>query len=170
MPVDPLGLGFKILSNDACSSGVFLSWLMIPVALDYISCAVYNVTSGAGEAEKIIAYYEKYIVPKLHPHQQALLVPGTFACETGIGTTQNCSSQATMVLQKLELLQQYAWRQLKVGGFYSWHLMDRIAMPDSKRCDYRRSAVSMPVVMGKLRAIGESILAGAATKLLDSRT
>jgi hypothetical protein len=65
-----------------------------------------------------MSYYDKYIIPKLHPHQQALLVPGTFACSTGIGVTQNQSSQTDMVMQKLEGLQQYALAQPKIGGFY----------------------------------------------------
>ena len=154
-----LGSKVKIFSNDACSPPGPQSWPTIPKALDYISCDVYNVTSGRGEADKIIDYYTKYIIPKLHPHQQALLVPGTFSCETGIGITQNQSSQTAMVLQKLEMLHQFALGQPKIGGFYPWHLMNRLTMPDSKRCDYRHGAISMPAVMAKLREIGESIVA-----------
>ena len=80
--------------------------------------ADHTVAQGKGEAEKIIAYYNKYILPKLHPHQQALLVPGIFACSTGIGVTQNRSSQTAMVMEKLEALQEYALGQPKIGGFY----------------------------------------------------
>ena len=108
-----LGAKVKLLSNDACSPPGPRSWPTIPAELDYISCDVYNVTSGTGEAEQIIAYYESFIA-KLHPHQQVLFVPGTFACETGIGSTENRSSQSDMVLHKLERLHSYAIAHPKV--------------------------------------------------------
>ena len=56
---------------------------------------MYNVTDGRGEAEQIISYYKRFL-PKLHPHQRALLVPGTFACSTGHGVTE--ASAATLGL------------------------------------------------------------------------
>ena len=154
-----LGPAVKLVLNDAC--GVFgpAGWPAIPAALDYISCDVYNVTDGRGEAEQIIAYYQQFMA-KLHRHQQVLLVPGTFACSTGIGTTQNSTTQANMVLQKLEVLEAWAKRTPQVGGFYPWHLMDRMDMPDDKRCDFRLGAVSMPAVMAKLRQIGQGIVNG----------
>ena len=37
--------------------------------------------------------------------------------------------------------------------------MNRMTMPDSKRCDYRLGAVSMPPVMAKLHEIGKAIVA-----------
>ena len=159
-----LGPKVKLLANDACSPPGPAGWATIPAALDYISCDVYNVTSGAGEADKIIEYYDRFL-HKLHPHQQALLVPGTFSCSTGIGVTENRSSQTAMVLQKLEALSAYAATNPKIGGFYPWHLMDRMTMADSKRCDYRHGAVSMPPVMAKLREIGSSIVQSEQQRL-----
>ena len=113
------------------------------------------------EAEQIIAYYQQFLA-KLRDHQQLLVVPGTFACSTGIGTTQNSTSQDGMVLQKLDVLEAWAKRTPQVGGFYAWHLMDRMDMPDSERCDFRLGAVSMPTVMAKLREIGSTIVSRAA--------
>ena len=152
-----LGPTVKLVLNDAC--GVFgpAGWPTIPAALDYISCDVYNVTDGRGEAEQIIGYYEQYL-SKLHNHQKVLLVPGAFACSTGIGVTQNRTTQAGMVLEKLEVLEAWAARTPQVGGFYPWHLLDRMDMPDSHLCDYRLGAVSMPTVMDKLREIGSGIV------------
>jgi hypothetical protein len=37
--------------------------------------------------------------------------------------------------------------------------MNRMTMPDNKRCDYRHGAISMPAVMDKLREIGHGIVA-----------
>ena len=155
---EQLGPKVKLLANDACTPPGPAGWPTIPPALDYISCDVYNVTSGAGEAAEIIKYYSRFL-GKLHPHQQALFVPGTFSCSTGRGVTANHSSQTAMVLQKLEMLSTYAATTPKIGGFYPWHLMDRMTMPDSKWCDYRLGAVSMPPVMAKLREIGSAIVA-----------
>eukprot|EP01052_Picozoa_sp_SAG31_P045574 SAG31_NODE_8378_length_1463_cov_1.504399_1_plen_364_part_00 len=156
-----LGPAVKLVLNDACGALGPASWPTIPAALDYIGCDVYNVTSGRGEAEQIIAYYLQYLA-KLRSHQQLLLVPGTFACSTGIGVTQNATSQAAMVLQKLEALEEWAKHTPQVGGFYPWHLMDRMDMPDSERCDFRLGAVSMPTVMAKLSEIGHTIVSRAA--------
>lgn len=114
-----LGPNVKLLANDACTPPGPASWPTIPSALDYISCDVYNVTSGRGEAEQIIDYYERFL-PKLHDHQQALLVPGTFACSTGIGATENRTTQADMVLEKLQTLEEWAGRKPQIGGFYPW--------------------------------------------------
>ena len=158
-----LGPVVKLVLNDACGVLGPAGWPMIPTALDYISCDVYNVTNGRGEAEQIIAYYQQFLA-KLRNHQQLLLVPGTFACSTGIGATQNSTSQAEMVLQKLEVLTAWAKRTPTVGGFYPWHLMDRMDMPDSERCDFRLGAVFMPTVMAKLREIGRAIVSRAAER------
>ena len=156
-----LGPAVKLVMNDACNVLGPASWPTIPTALDYISCDVYNVTNGRGEAEQIIAYYQQFMA-KLRNHQQLLLVPGTFACSTGIGATQNSTSQAEMVLQKLEVLEAWAKRTPQVGGFYPWHLMNRMDMPDSERCDFRLGAISMPTVMAKLKEIGRTIVSRAA--------
>ena len=51
-----------------------------------------------------------------------------------------------------------AIRTPQVAGFRPWHLLNRMDMPDSKWCDYRLGAVSMPAVMAKLRAIGSEIV------------
>ena len=93
---------------------------------------------------------------------QVLLVPGTFACSTGIGVTQNRTTQSAMVLRKLEALEEWASRTAQVAGYRPWHLLDRMDMPDSKWCDYRLGAVSMPAVMAKLRAIGSGIVNGSS--------
>ena len=121
------------------------------------------MTSGRGEAEQIITYYQQFLA-NLRSHQQLLLVPGTFACSTGIVVTQNSTSQAEMVLQKLERLEAWAKRMPHVGGFYSWHLMNRMDMLDSERCDFRLGAVSLPTVMAKLRQIGRAIVSRAAER------
>ena len=71
-----------------------------------------------------------------------------------------------MVLEKLEVLGEWAARTPQIGGWYPWHLMDRMTMPDSTRCDYRLGAVSMPSVMAKLREIGSGIV--NSTKTLKS--
>ena len=84
---EELGPTVTLLANDACSPPGPAGWPTIPAALDFLSCDVYNVTDGRGEAEQIISYYKRFL-PKLHPHQRALLVPGTFACSTGRGVTE----------------------------------------------------------------------------------
>ena len=111
-----LGPNVILFGNEACE-GYIHGWPKIPASLDYISCDIYNVTNGTAEAETIIQFYDRLLLPRLHAHQQALLVPGTFACETGIGVTRNQSSQTQMVLHKLERLQEYAQSQPKIGGF-----------------------------------------------------
>ena len=59
-----LGTKVKLILNDACGMFGPAGWPTIPAALDYISCDVYNVTDGRGEAEQIIDYYEHFL-PKL---------------------------------------------------------------------------------------------------------
>jgi len=53
----------------------------VPASLDAISVDFYNAgnTNGTDEVEKNKAFYTSVIFPRLHPHQQALFVPGIYA-------------------------------------------------------------------------------------------
>ena len=84
-----LGPDVLLVANDCAHSytwsGGAFGWPAIPPEVDLVSADVYNFTNGTAEALEVIAFYERFIIPKLQPHQQALFCPGTFGCGPKFG-------------------------------------------------------------------------------------
>jgi hypothetical protein len=81
-------------------------------------------TEGKAEFDEQIKYYEQGVFPKLHPHQRALFVPGTFGCTNTTGVMQkSLEEQAEQIVIKLKLFHQYYLDHADVcGGLNSWHM------------------------------------------------
>jgi hypothetical protein len=160
-----------LLANDCghdytWSKGPY-GWPSIPPELDLVSADLYNASDGDAEAHEIIIFYERYVIPKLRGSQQAVFVPGTFACGPNFGTS--FAEQQAQVVAKLDLLFEYAKQNPKIGGFFGWHLLARPSFERgncpqcrpvaASKCDMNYDgAAEMPLVMAKLREIGSFIV------------
>ena len=102
----------------------------VPASVDWVSCDTYedptvskspwpwdpSTSIPEADAVKIIAH--RFIVPKLHDHQQVLLVPGTFACSNL--TYFALDGQAKNVVDKMEGYFKWAKAEKRIGGFVGW--------------------------------------------------
>eukprot|EP01046_Picozoa_sp_COSAG06_P037036 COSAG06_NODE_4140_length_4533_cov_3.136446_7_plen_87_part_00 len=70
------------------------------------------------------AMYNNILFPKLHGHQQVLLVPGTFACSNL--TYFALDDQAKNVVDKMEGYFKWAKAEQRIAGFNPWSAADFI--------------------------------------------
>ena len=96
---------------------------------------------------------------QMAPHQQVLLVPGTFGCTNLSATGRKAglqTAQAGNVVAKLEGLFSWAKTEPRVGGFLPWHWANRMGMAGAggAPCDQALGAEAMPAVVAKLAEIG----------------
>merc|ERR1712217_164319 len=86
----------------------------VPAGLDAISIDLYDEhnTDGPMEVESVKVFLHRHMYPKLHPHQQALLVPGIFASDPLHCIAHNVScpleNQSKQIVSKLELYFEFA--------------------------------------------------------------
>lgn len=136
----------------------------VPADLDLISMDVYDGYSpgsnGTDEVNRAMKLYSDVIFPKLHEHQQVMLVPGVFGC-----TNTDYMPFETMsknLVDKLEGYWSWAQRDQRIAGFCPWHYNNRSRMhPDP--CDMGPGAIAYPDVLTKLQEIGEAIIASQAS-------
>jgi hypothetical protein len=152
------------------------SWVL-PASIDLFSVDVYS-SGGLAEVAAVQAAVETCVLPRLRPHQSAMLVPGVFG-NSGLPLGQGgchglnkyghpayAQNETAAVLQGL-----FEWAQTepRIAGFCPWHYNDRcglatppVACHDAKPpCDMDRGAVSMPIVRAKLEEIGRAIVTGS---------
>jgi hypothetical protein len=132
----------------------------VPPELDLISVDVYGgYLPGSNGTDEVIAAKAMYdiIFPKLHPHQQVMLVPGTFAC--GNLSFFPLEAQAQNVVAKLQGYFDWAKADKRVAGFNPWHWETREAAQSGPPCDMILGAKTMPAVVAELTKIGQYILA-----------
>eukprot|EP00947_MAST-08B_sp_MAST-8B-sp1_P001129 g1129.t1 len=150
-----------IIYTNECSE--IQQWPEIPAALNFISLDYYDEhnTNGTAEVDKDRAFYEKFVYPKLKPHQGVMLVPGIFAsdpvhCKAG---NQSCplDAQAAQIVKKLDGMLEWAKNDDKVVGFNPWHYNNRSTPQLQGWWDQRLGAIAMPSVVAKLREIGHYI-------------
>ena len=67
--------------------------------------------------------YNNILFPKLHDHQQVLLVPGTFACSNL--TYFALDDQAKNVVDKMEGYFKWAKAEKRIAGFNPWSAHSR---------------------------------------------
>ena len=154
----------------------------IPPAFSLISVDTYAGftpgSSGLDEVKQAKAMYD-IIFPKLHPHQQVMLVPGTFACSNL--SYFPLDDQAKNNVEKLEGYFSWAKQEKRIAGFNPWvsaaapfassfsqrsccaqHYNTRAGAQSGPPCDMRLGASSMPTVVSKLKEIGHYIIAQSA--------
>merc|ERR1712137_195063 len=131
----------------------------VPPAFDLIGVDTYaGYTPGSSGSDEVGKAREIFgvIFPKLHAHQQVMLVPGTFACSNT--TYFPLDAQARNVVEKLDGYFSWAKNDTRVGGFNPWHFNNRTHAQHGPPCDMRLGAAAMPAVVAKLREIGAYIL------------
>ena len=142
-------------------------------------------SKGTDEVTQAQAMYNNILFPKLHDHQQVLLVPGTFACSNL--TYFALDDQAKNVVDKMEGYFKWAKSEKRIAGFNPWsaslphpaaapcrasdprracrHFNNRTGSPQhGPPCDMELGAVAMPSVMKTLKKIGTYILSDPATR------
>ena len=75
-------------------------------------------SKGTDEVTQAQAMYNNILFPKLHDHQQVLLVPGTFACSNL--TYFALDDQAKNVVDKMEGYFKWAKAEKRIAGFNPW--------------------------------------------------
>ena len=107
----------------------------IPPAFNLISVDTYAGftpgSSGLDEVKQAKAMYD-IIFPKLHPHQQAMLVPGTFACSNL--SYFPLDDQAKNNVEKLEGYFSWAKQEKRIAGFNPW-----VSVAAAPLCVFQRS-------------------------------
>jgi len=117
---------FDLISVDTCSSLFFLlgtvcsrNWRGLN---SFCCCCADNGYSpgskGTDEVTQAQAMYNNILFPKLHDHQQVLLVPGTFACSNL--TYFALDDQAKNVVDKMEGYFKWAKAEKRIAGFNPW--------------------------------------------------
>jgi hypothetical protein len=116
-------------------------------------------TPGSKGIDEVVAAKKMYdiIFPKLHAHQQVMLVPGTFACSNL--TYFPLEQQAQNNVEKLSGYFEWAKADKRIAGMNPWHFNTRAAAQHPPPCDMLLGASSMPAVVAKLKEIGKYILA-----------
>lgn len=93
-----------ILYTNECHE--LASWDAVPADLDLISIDAYAGylpgTKGTAEVALVRTFYETVLYPKMQPHQQAMLVPGYFACSNL--TFYPLDQQAQQIVAKVILV------------------------------------------------------------------
>ena len=97
--------------------------------------------------------YNDILFPKLHSHQQVLLVAGVFACTNF--TYFPLPLQDRNVAEKLEAYFTWAQAEPRIAGFNPWHFNNRSSPQAHGACDMELGAVALPRTMATLKEIGK---------------
>ena len=139
---------------------------MVPPDLDLISVDVYSgytpSTAGIEEVTQAKAVYAS-IFPKLHSHQQILLVAGIFGCSNT--PKFPVTEQEKHIVEKLVGYFEWAKADTRIAGFNPWHFSVSTAKLSQGACDMKlgpggvvgNSTVLMPSVLAQLIDIGNYI-------------
>jgi hypothetical protein len=118
----------------------------VPPELDLISVDVYGgYLPGSNGTDEVTAAKAMYdiVFPKLHPHQQVMLVPGTFAC--GNLSFFPLEAQAQNVVAKLRGYFDWAKADKRVAGFNPWHWETReAAQSGAKNATFILQTIFLP--------------------------
>ena len=111
-----------LLYTNECANGDIKE---VPADLDLISVDVYDgFKAGQSGAEEVAAAKKMYdkIFDKLHGHQQAVLVPGTFGCANySQGGGLPLAESDAQVATKLEGYFEWMKADKRLGGINPWH-------------------------------------------------
>jgi hypothetical protein len=137
----------------------------IPADLDYVSVDLY-ANLGVTEVADAKTFYEKNVLPKLAPHQQAIVMPGTFACSTYPNKRfASLEESQDATIAGLEGFFNWTKTESRLAGIVPWHYNRRptpqvnTSSPTYSGCDLELGAADMPRVMQVLRRVGKEILA-----------
>lgn len=126
------------------------SWDLVS-ADDYWDLNHSNPATAGFEASARI--YKQHLLPKLAPHQRALLVPGTFA------SPASAARDDADAAAQLQRYWDFALSDSRIAGFSPWHFYNRSgALDPSSVAPYVVGAEAMPKTLGLLRKIGSSIV------------
>jgi hypothetical protein len=164
---DLLGPSAILYTNECMLAGT-PGWpdkITIAPDFDFFSVDTYQwdyrqPTVGKAEVGAIKSAYGQ-LFSKLGPHQQLLIIPGTFGCSStsAVGkVVPVLAGQQANVLDKLNGLFEWAKTEPRIGGMISWHYRNRTGnMAPGSPCDMRLGAEAMPQVVDKLHEIGQYI-------------
>ena len=153
-----------------------ISWTL-PASIDLFSVDVYS-SGGLAEVEAVKAAVETCVLPRLRPHQSAMLVPGIFGNSglplgqgrcTGLNRFGRPAYAQNETVAALQGLFEWAQTQPRIAGLCPWHYNDRCGLATPPRrchdakppCDMDRGAASMPLVKAQLEQIGRAIISGS---------
>ena len=141
------------LTNDKLFPRVPASWDLISADDYWNSEHTDPATAGFEVSAKI---YTDHLLPKLAPHQRALLVPGTFASPASVPKND------TEVAAQLHRYWAFALNDSRIVGFDPWHYYNRSgALDASSMAPYVVGVEAMPKTLLVLQKIGASIVAAA---------
>jgi hypothetical protein len=143
---------------------------------DNTSASKNNGWNVSWEWNRVLMHYKFDVVPKLHPGQQLMLVPGLYGFSMA-GNDTDGGTEPMMSLEKqdgflVDLLQGF-WQLAtnssiasRIAGFCPWHFETRGGnsyVNASRHFDNKDlGAVAFPRTMQMLRAMGEAIRANSA--------
>eukprot|EP01050_Picozoa_sp_SAG11_P006256 SAG11_NODE_478_length_9117_cov_6.916168_8_plen_494_part_00 len=156
----------------------------IPPEFDLISLDVYAdylppVLPPGNASNEVTAAktFYKSMMSRMHPHQKAVLVPGTFACSNattisgkGFWDVFPLQAQQRILVAKLEEYFDWAKAEPRIGGFCPWHFNTRWGMGGANNarstvvtdptleCDMALGAIEMLEVVATLQDIGAYIV------------
>ena len=128
--------------------------------LDFVSIDLYmgfkpSDDNGTSEAVAARAFVEKWVYPRLAPHQKIFVVPGTFACSNL--TYMPLAKSSRSVVEKLKAYFAWAKEDPRVAGINPWHFNNRDKRQHIPPCDMQLGAADMPDVVAELEVIGKWI-------------
>ena len=131
----------------------------VPPEFDLISVDTYaGYKPGSRGADEVASAKKIFsvILPKLHGHQQVLVVPGTFACSNL--SYFPLEQQAKNVVEKLDGYWAWMQQETRIAGMLPWHFNTRRGPEHRPPCDMDLGAATMPTVVAKLKEIGRQII------------
>ena len=150
----------------------------VPASVDWVSCDTYedptvskspwpwdpSTSIPEADAVKIIAH--RFIVPKLHDHQQFVVVPGLFGNRSDAWTDG-------FLTDKMQRYWSWAQSDARCAGFNGYHYNTRTTYPQCEgdepgpcpslsghACCYKYGAVAYPQLNALLQKIGRAVLGG----------
>ena len=139
------------ITNDKLFPRVPLSWDLVSADEYWNANHTDDHTAGWPLAGEI---YSLHLLPKMAPHQKALLVPGTFASPA---TLADDDTQAAAQLQQFFA---FALNDIRIVGFSPWHFGNRSGAENaSSTVPFVVGAEGMPKTLDVLRTIGRTIVA-----------
>ena len=91
----------------------------------------------------------------MNEKQRALLVPGIYGCNSSYINNQ---SYEQSIVNKLQSLFEWAKNETRIIGFNPWHFNNRSSAQSQGECNMEPGAISMPLVLNKLKEIGQYIV------------
>ena len=135
----------------------------VPPEFDLISVDTYaGYKPGSNGMDEVVAAKKIFdvIFPKLHSHQQVLVVPGTFGC--GNLSYFPLDQQAKNVVEKLDGYWSWLQQEERIAGMLPWHFNTRPGPEHPPPCDMNLGAATMTTVVAKLEEIGRRIIGNAS--------